>query len=162
MKNKFVLVLSVFSLFLINGFLVKGQVPAYLQDFEEHYKENPREANLRWFKEARFGMFIHYGLYRQLGKGEWVQLSDTIPLDEYAKLKDTFTASGFDADFIVQLAKKAGMKYITITSKHHDGFCLFRTKETDYKSVNSPAGRDLMAELAQACEKEGLGLFLYY
>ena len=162
MKNKISLFLSVFYLFLIIGFSVKGQVPAYLQAFKEHYKENPREANLKWFKDARFGMFIHYGLYSQLGKGEWVQLRDTIPLDEYAKLKDSFTASGFDADFIVQLAKKAGMKYITITSKHHDGFCLFRTEETDFNSVNAPAGRDLMAEMTEACEKEGLGLFLYY
>ncbi len=84
-------------------------------------------------------MFIHYGLYSQLGKGEWVQLKDTVPFKEYIKLKDSFTAAGFDADFIVKLAKKAGMKYITITSKHHEGFCLFRTKETDYNSVNSPA-----------------------
>lgn len=162
MRKKLSHILSVFSLFLIIGFATNGQVPAYLQDYKEHYKKNPREANLQWFKDARFGMFIHYGLYSQLGKGEWVQLRDTIPLDEYAKLKDTFTASGFDADFIVQLAKKAGMKYITITSKHHDGFCLFKTKETDFNSVNSPAGRDLMGELAKACEKEGLGLFLYY
>src|SRR5690554_1208160 len=131
MKNKLGLFLSVFYLFLIIGFLANGQIPAYLQDFKEHYKENPRAANLQWFKDARFGMFIHYGLYSQLGKGEWVQLRDTIPLDEYARLKDSFTASGFDADFIVQLAKKAGMKYIIITSKHHDGFCLFKTKETD-------------------------------
>ena len=162
MKNKLGLVQFVFYLFLIIGFSVKGQVPTYLSDFKEHYKENPREANLQWFKDARFGMFIHYGLYSQLGKGEWVQLQDTIPLDEYAKLKDSFTASGFDADFIVQLSKKAGMKYITITSKHHDGFCLFRTKETDFNSVEAPAGRDLIAEMAKACEKEGIGLFLYY
>jgi len=139
-----------------------GQVPEYLKNYRESYDDNPREANLQWFKDARFGMFIHYGLYSQLGRGEWVQLRDTIPLEEYARLKDSFTASGFDADFIVQLAKKAGMKYITITSKHHDGFCLFKTKETDFNSVNAPAGRDLMAELAEACEKEGLGLFLYY
>ncbi|MCK9618433.1 MAG: alpha-L-fucosidase [Lentimicrobiaceae bacterium] len=138
------------------------QVPAYLKDYREEYKKNPREANMKWFKEAQFGMFIHYGLYSQLGKGEWVQLMDTIPLNEYAKLKGQFTASGFDAEFIVQLAKKAGMKYITITAKHHEGFCLFKTKETDYNSVNSPARRDLIGEMAKACEKEGLGLFLYY
>ena len=107
-------------------------------------------------------MFIHYGLYSQLGRGEWVQLRDTVPFDEYIKLKDTFSPSGFDAEFIVDLAKKAGMKYITITSKHHEGFCLFKTKETDYNSVDSPAHRDLIGELAKACDKEGLGLFLYY
>jgi alpha-L-fucosidase len=155
-KHTIVIVLFLFSI------IAFGQMPEYLKDYQEAYGKNPREANLQWFKDARFGMFIHYGLYSQLGRGEWVQLRDTIPLEEYARLKDSFTASGFDADFIAQLAKKAGMKYITITSKHHDGFCLFRTKETDFNSVNSPAGRDLMRELAEACEKEELGLFLYY
>ncbi len=162
MKNIFVLRFMLVSFLLFALIMVNAQVPAYLKDYSEEYRKNPREANLQWFKDARFGMFIHYGLYSQLGKGEWVQLRDTIPLDEYAHLQDSFTASGFDDDFIVQLAKKAGMKYITITSKHHDGFCLFKTKETDFNSVNSPAGRDLMDEMAKACEKEGLGLFLYY
>ena len=149
-------------LFFILTFTGHSQVPFYLKDYKKEYKKDPRAANLRWFQDAQFGMFIHYGLYSQLGKGEWVQLLDTIPLDNYVKLKDKFTASGFDADFIAKLAKKAGMKYITITSKHHEGFCLFNTKETDYNSVNSPAHRDLIGELAEACEKEGLGLFLYY
>lgn len=149
-------------LFTISGFFSAGQVPNYLSDYSQEYKRNPHDANLQWFKDAGFGMFIHYGLYSQLGKGEWVQLRDTIPLNEYTKLKDSFTASGFDADAIVKLAKKAGQKYITITSKHHDGFCLFKTEQTDYNSLNSPAKRDLIGELADACEKEGLGLFLYY
>jgi alpha-L-fucosidase len=139
-----------------------SQEPNYLKEYKKEYSKNPREANLHWFTDARFGMFIHYGLYSQLGKGEWVQLFDTIPLDEYAQLKEKFTASSFDAGFIAKLAKKAGMKYITMTSKHHEGFCLFKTKETDFNSVNSPAHRDLIGEMAKACEKEGLGLFLYY
>jgi len=149
-------------LFLLTNLITFSQVPSYLKKYSDEYKKSPREANLYWFKNAKFGMFIHYGLYSQLGKGEWVQLIDTIPLNEYAKLKDSFTASGFDTGFIVKLAKKAGMKYITVTTKHHDGFCLFKTKQTDFNSVNSPAKRDLIGELAQACEKEGLGLFLYY
>lgn len=153
------IVVSVFLALGLSGFC---QVPSYLKDYKKEYKKDPRTANLNWFQDAQFGMFIHYGLYSQLGKGEWVQLLDTIPLDNYVKLKDKFTASGFDADFIVKLAKKAGMKYITITSKHHEGFCLFKTKETDYNSVDAPAHRDLIGELADACEKEGLGLFLYY
>ena len=140
----------------------KNQIPAYLKDYQELYRQDPRAANLQWFNDAQFGMFIHYGLYSQLGKGEWVQLRDTIPLEEYARLKEQFTASGFDADFIVELAKKAGMRYINITSMHHDGFCLFKTNETDFNSMNSPAKRDLIGELAEACEREGLGLFLYY
>src|SRR5210317_686458 len=97
-------------------------IPTYLQGLEEEFRENPREANLEWFKEAKYGMFIHYGLYSLLEKGEWVQLRDTIPVAEYARLKETFTAEKFDADFITDMVIDAGMKYITITSKHHDGF----------------------------------------
>ena len=140
----------------------KETVPGYLKSYADEYAEDPRQANLHWFSDARYGMFIHYGLYAQLEKGEWVQLRDTIPVAEYAKLKDTFTANKFDAEFIADLAIKAGMKYITITSKHHDGFCLFETEQTDFKSTNSPCGRDLIGELAEACNRKGLGLFLYY
>jgi len=137
-------------------------VPTYLADYHVEYIKDPREANLKWFTEAKFGMFIHYGLYALLEKGEWVQLRDTIPVAEYAKLKDRFTAKNFDAEAITQLAIDAGMKYITITSKHHDGFCLFETKETDLNVLNSPCKRDLIKELYDACERKGLGLFLYY
>ena len=152
-------------LILLGSFIFcqsEGQCPNYLKQYKDEYKESPRQANLHWFKDAQFGMFIHYGLYSLLGKGEWVQLMDTIPLEEYTKLKDKFTASGFDADYIARLAKKAGMRYITMTAKHHEGFCLFKTKQTDYNSVNSPAHRDLIGEMAKACEKEGLGFFVYY
>lgn len=137
-------------------------VPGYLADRADIFKEDPRKANLEWFKQASYGMFIHYGLYSQLERGEWVQLRDTIPVSEYARLKETFTAEKFDAEFITDLALKAGMKYITITSKHHDGFCLFETRATDFNVMNSPCGRDLIGELYEACERKGLGLFLYY
>ena len=140
----------------------KNAPPPYLNNYATEYEQSPRQANLQWFTDARYGMFIHYGLYAQLARGEWVQLRDTIPVAEYAKLKDTFTAENFDADFITDLAQKAGMKYITITSKHHDGFCLFKTRETDFNSLNAPCGRDLIGELAEACNEKGLGLFLYY
>ncbi len=152
-------------LFLITGIYSCTQgpeVPSYLSEQQAAFRENPRQANLDWFVEARYGMFIHYGLYSQLEKGEWVQLRDTIPVAEYAKLKDTFTAERFDADMITDLALKAGMKYITITSKHHDGFCLFKTWATDFHVLNSPCGRDLIGELYDACQEKGLGLFLYY
>ena len=137
-------------------------IPNYLKDYAEAYQEDPRAANLQWFKDAKYGMFIHYGLYAILEKGEWVQLQDKIPVAEYAELQDQFDAKNFDADFITDLAIEAGMKYITITSKHHDGFCLFKTEQTDFNSLNSPTGRDLIGELVEACEKKGLGLFLYY
>ncbi len=138
------------------------KVPTYLKDYQEEYVENPRKANLAWFKNAGYGMFIHYGLYSLLEKGEWVQLRDTIPVSEYALLKDKFTAENFNPDEITRLAVEAGMKYITITSKHHDGFCLFNTRATDFNVLNSPAKRDLIKELYEACERKGLGLFLYY
>ena len=147
---------------LLNACTSKVNVPAYLEAYADLYAEDPREANLRWFKDAGYGLFIHYGLYSLLEKGEWVQLQDTIPVAEYAKLKDRFTAEQFDADKITDIAIKAGMKYITITSKHHDGFCLFKTEATDFNVMNSPAGRDLIGELYEACKEKGLGLFLYY
>jgi alpha-L-fucosidase len=137
-------------------------LPSYLEDYAQAFKEDPRQANLEWFEQADYGMFIHYGLYSQLAKGEWVQLRDTIPVAEYARLVETFCAENFDADFITDLALKAGMKYITITSKHHDGFCLFETRATEFNVMNSPCGRDLIGELYEACQSKGLGLFLYY
>lgn len=81
---------------------------------------------------------------------------------EYAKLKDRFTAAKFDADLITDLARAAQMRYVNLTTRHHDGFCLFGTKQTEFNSVNSPAHRDLVRELAEACRKKGLGLCLYY
>jgi len=138
------------------------KIPSYLASYKEDFVNDPRKANLQWFTDARYGLFIHYGLYSNLGRGEWVQLNDTIPVAEYALLKDRFTADKFDAGFITDLVLEAGMKYITITSKHHDGFCLFRTRQTDFNSINSPCGRDLIEELYKECEKKGIGLFLYY
>lgn len=147
---------------ILTGCSNKPEVPAYLQGYEKQFGKNPRAANLEWFRQAGYGMFIHYGLYSLLGKGEWVQLRDTIPVKEYAKLKNRFTAENFDAGRITDIAIKSGMKYITITAKHHDGFCLFKTEATDFNVVNSPAKRDLIGELYDACQKKGLGLFLYY
>jgi alpha-L-fucosidase len=154
--------LTFFILISLQGFSQNDKIPLYLKNYEKDYVENPRAANLKWFTDAKFGLFIHYGLYSLLERGEWVQLRDTIPVAEYALLKDRFTAENFDANAITDLAITAGMKYITITSKHHDGFCLFATKETDFNSISSPANRDLIKELYEACEKKGLGLFLYY
>ena len=147
---------------LVSGCSQQVIVPNYLEAYGEQYKANPREANLTWFKDANYGLFMHYGLYSLLEKGEWVQLRDTIPVSEYAKLMDRFTAHNFDADRITDLVIEGGMKYITITSKHHDGFCLFDTKITDFNAMNAPANRDLIGELYESCNEKGLGLFLYY
>ncbi len=144
------------------GAKTAGDVPRYMWKQSALYKTDPRAAALSYFKEAEFGLFIHYGLYSLLERGEWVQLKDKIHVREYAKLKDEFTAKKFDADFITDMALDAGMKYINITTRHHDSFCLFDSKYTDFKSTNSPAKRDLVAELAEECRKKKLGIYLYY
>lgn len=140
----------------------KTTSPKFLKGYEEAFKQDAHQATLDWFREARYGLFIHYGLYSLLGRGEWVQYNEKIHVEEYARLKDRFTAEKFDADFITDLALEAGMKYINITTRHHDCFCLWDTKYTDFKSTNSPAKRDLVGELTLQCEKKGLGMFFYY
>ena len=137
-------------------------LPNYLTGYEQLYAEDPRAAALQWFREAKYGLFLHYGLYSLLERHEWVQYREKIPVAEYAKLKEQFTAARFDADAIADLAVAGGMKYVNLGTRHHEGFCLFETKQTDFSSLNAPAGRDLVGELAAACGRRGLGLFLYY
>lgn len=137
-------------------------VPSYLRNHAARHPGDLKAAALDWFREARFGLFIHYGLYSLTGRGEWVQLHDRIPIAEYAKLKDRFTAEKFDAPAIAALAEAADMRYVTMVCKHCDSFCLWDTKATDFNSVNSPARRDLVAEMAAACRARGLGFFPFY
>jgi len=143
----------------------QAEIPKYLADYKELYLQDPRAANLEWFKNAHFGLFIHFGLYSILEDGEWIQLrhDPPIPVADYDTLKYDFNPENFDADFITDLALEAGMKYINITSRHHDSFSLFKTEQSDFNSVNAPlCQRDLIGELAKACSQKGLGLFLYY
>lgn len=137
-------------------------MPAYLKGYEKAYAANPRAAAIEWFREAKFGLFLHYGLYSLEARHEWLQLREKIPVATYSKLKDRFTAAKFDADAITDLALAAQMRYVNLTTRHHDSFCLFASKQTDFHSVNSPARRDLVGELAVACARKGLGLCLYY
>lgn len=137
-------------------------VPSFLRDYADLFRQNPKSATLQWFSDAQYGLFMHYGVYSLLGRGEWVMYHEQIPVSDYEKLKSQFVAEAFDADYITDMAIKAEMKYITITARHHDSFCLFRTQATDFNSVEAPCQRDLIEELAIACEKKGLGLFLYY
>ncbi len=137
-------------------------LPAYLRDYETIWNNDPHQANLKWFEQARFGLFIHYGLYSALEAGEWVQFNQKIPVAEYARLKDEFHAERFDAGFITDLALEAGMKYITFVTCHHDSFCLWDSKVERFNSVNSKCGRDLVRELAEQCARKGLGFFTYY
>ncbi len=137
-------------------------IPSYLIDYIELYAQYPRESAIEWFRSARYGLFMHFGLYSLLGRHEWVQLREKIHVDEYAKLMDDFTAENFDAEYIADFAVDCEMKYINITTRHHDSFCLFKSDYTDFTSVNAPCGRDLIGELAEACASRGLGLCLYY
>ena len=115
------------------------------------------------FEKLGFGMFIHWGLYSQLEQGEWIQAYNAIPFAEYKKLAETFTAKDFDADAIACLAKEAGMKYIVLTTRHHDGFSLYDTCGlNDFDALHTPAGRDLVAEFVAACRKYDLIPFFYH
>lgn len=120
------------------------------------------QQRLAWFHKARFGMFIHFGLYAIPGRGEWVMYRERIPADEYAKLADRFNPKKFDADEWVSLAKQAGMKYMVLTTRHHDGFCLYDSQVSDYKATNTPFGRDLVAEYVTAARKAGMKVGFYY
>ena len=140
----------------------RDPIPSYLSDHAELYATDPRAAAIEWFRRARYGLFLHYGVYSLLKRHEWVQFREKIPVAEYAKLAEQFTAEGFDAGAIADFAVDCGMKYVNITTRHHDSFCLFRTAETDFSSVHAAAGRDLVGELAAACADRGLGLFCYY
>ena len=118
---------------------------------------------IKKFEEMGFGMFIHWGLYSQLGKGEWYMHIANIPKEEYVKLKETFTAEDFDADKIAKIAKNAGMKYIVLTTRHHEGFSLFDTCGlNDYDAPHSPAKRDLVKEFVDACNENDIVPFLYH
>jgi alpha-L-fucosidase len=128
---------------------------------------------MAWWREARFGMFIHWGVYsvpagtyngkRIDGIGEWIMQHASIPIPEYEKFAAQFNPVKFDADEWVSLAKNAGVKYIVITSKHHDGFCLWDSKVTQWDIMDAtPFKRDILKELSQACKKQGVTLCFYH
>jgi alpha-L-fucosidase len=126
----------------------------------------PTSENLearKWFQDAKFGLFIHWGVYSVLGDGEWVMNNRKMPISEYEKLPAQFNPTEFDPAEWVALAKAAGMKYITITSKHHDGFAMFDSKISDWNIVDrTPYKKDVLKMLADECHKQGIKLFFYY
>ena len=122
-----------------------------------------RLAAREWYRDAKFGLFIHWGVYSLLGNGEWVMQNRGMRVPEYEWLASTFNPSRFDAEEWVTVAKAAGMRYITITSRHHDGFSMFGSKVSRYNIVDwTPFRRDPLKELAEACRRHGLKLFFYY
>ena len=120
------------------------------------------DPGLQWFRDARFGMFVHFGIYALLESGEWVQYHRHIPRRAYERLALQFNPDRFDADDWVDLAEQAGCRYINFTTKHHDGFCMFDSDLTEFKITNTPFRRDLTAELVAACQRRGMRIVLYY
>ena len=128
------------------------------------------EDRMEWWRDARFGMFIHWGLYAipagewngMTNHAEWIRTTAQIPLEEYDQFLDEFNPVKFDADAWVKMAKDAGMKYIVITSKHHDGFGLFDSETSDYDVMATPFKRDILKELSEACKKAGIKLCFYH
>jgi alpha-L-fucosidase len=125
----------------------------------------PSAENLqarKWFDSARFGMFIHWGAFSVLGDGEWVMNNRNIRVQEYTRLVDLFNPVSFDAEKWVSTAKRAGMQYITLITRHHDGFSLWDTKQSEWKITKTPWGKDAVKLLADECHRQGIKLFVYY
>jgi alpha-L-fucosidase len=118
--------------------------------------------DMQWWRDAKFGLFIHFGLYSILGRGEWVMWNERMDTTNYSLLRQKFTCEKFDARQWVDIAKQAGCKYMVVTARHHDGFCLFDTKFGNYDSRNSAAGRDLIAEYVEAAHHAGIRTGIYY
>jgi alpha-L-fucosidase len=135
--------------------------PARAQEGYTPTKENLESR--QWFQDAKFGIFVHWGVYSVLGRGEWVMQVEKIPIAEYEKLPPQFNPTGYDAAEWTALAKAAGARYITITSKHHDGFAMFDSKVSNYDIVErTPYKKDVLKALAAACRKDDLKLFFYH
>ena len=131
---------------------------------QDSYQPSP--ANLearRWFQDAKFGLFVHWGVYSVLGDGEWVMNNKKIPIDDYEKVPAQFNPTAFDPAEWVAMVKAAGMKYITITSKHHDGFAMFESKVSDWDIIDrTPYKKDVLKMLSDECHKQGIKLFFYH
>lgn len=124
--------------------------------------QNALTSHTAWFTADRFGLFIHFGIYSLAARHEWVKHFERIPDEEYQKYFDHFDPDRYDPVQWAREARAAGMKYVVVTSKHHDGFCLWDSDLTDYKATNTPAGRDLIAPLVEAVRAEGLKIGFYH
>ncbi|WP_231458726.1 alpha-L-fucosidase [Pedobacter sp. Leaf132] len=125
----------------------------------------PSQANLKqraWFADAKFGLFIHWGPFSIPGSGEWVMNDRKLNVHNYSNLKDFFNPIDFDAATYVSMAKNAGMKYITLITRHHDGFSMWDTKYSDFNIMNTPYKKDIVKMFAEECHKQGIKLYLYY
>ncbi len=159
-KSKFVKFLF-FILITIGVNVTNAQIPAHLSAYSSTYKKSPRKASLKWFEDARLGLFIHWGVWGKYHEA-WAMYNKKIPLKKYQRTAREVDCSGFNALEIVKFAEESGMRYITFVVKHHDGFCLWGTRATDWNSVDYPMGRDFVKELSEVCNKRNMPLFIYY
>lgn len=143
-------------------FLILVQV-AFLSAQQNYQPSKANLENRKWFEDSRFGVFIHWGVYSVLGDGEWVMNNQNFGLNEYALLPKFFNPIDFDAKKWAKLYKESGAKYVTFTSRHHDGFSMWETKQSTYNIVDAtPFKRDIIKELVDACRAEGLKVMFYY
>lgn len=150
------------ALMLTAAGLTLAGSPAPAQPKPTPAARKPNAARLNWWRNARFGMFIHWGPVSLKGTEIGWSRGSQVPIEEYDSLYKRFNPVKFNADAWVKIAKAAGMKYIVFTTKHHDGFCMFNTEQTDYNIMHSPFGRDVVKELADACRATGLAFGAYY
>ena len=169
MWKKLTLTAAWIGVFAVAG-LLAGRSLAAAEPSPQAETKAQRDQRMAWWREARFGMFIHWGLYAvpagewkgKTDHAEWIMHTAQIPVQQYERFREQFNPVKFDADRWVRIAKGAGCKYIVITSKHHDGFCLFDSKSTDYDVMSTPFKRDIMKELADACRRQGLRICWYH
>lgn len=154
MKSK-----TFFTVILLISLILTSQLSTAQLPKETEVQKTQR---MKWWTDARFGMFIHWGLYALPARHEWVKNRERITSEQYQKYFETFNPDLYNPKEWARMAKEAGMKYVVLTAKHHEGFCLFDSKYTDYKSTNTPFGRDIIKEYVEAFRAEGLKVGFYY
>ncbi|MBW6500704.1 MAG: alpha-L-fucosidase [Bacteroidales bacterium] len=154
MRSKSLITIILSGLLLTTSHLATAQLPKEA--------EAQKAARMQWWTEARFGMFIHWGLYALPARHEWVKNRERMTNEQYQKYFELFNPDLYNPQAWARMAKEAGMKYVVLTAKHHEGFCLWDSKFTDYKATNTPAGKDLIKEYVEAFRAEGLKVGFYY
>jgi alpha-L-fucosidase len=154
--------MSLRKMFCVSFLLVALATPLFAQPILRVETDQQKAERMKWWTEARFGMFIHWGLYALPARHEWVKNYEHITDEDYQKYFDNFNPDLFNPKEWARMAKAAGMKYFVITAKHHEGFCLWDSKFTDYKATKTPYGKDLLKQVVQAYRDEGLRVGFYY
>jgi alpha-L-fucosidase len=154
MKTKSLFTVLIFAAALLLPQISTAQLPKET--------DAQKAERMKWWTDARFGMFIHFGLYALPARHEWVKNAERLTNEQYQRYFEMFNPDMYDPHEWAKMAKAAGMKYVVLTAKHHEGFCLFDSKFTDYKSTNTPYGKDLIKEYVEAFRAEGLKVGFYY